>query len=191
MGSPCGQDNICNLAACSNDPDCPAGVPQNDNTAGHPDSALDQVIGCDDTQSKDIRAVAWNIADDWSNFEQFMKARTGEQLGACVQSRLLKNGDVRCVNEYRCNNEGCKLGFGAGLGQTVNLYQTFFDNIAEFAQADRRACDAAMLTHEFSHTCEHYAEGGPEAREDSAFEYWQTRFPGTSGFDVNKDCGLD
>ena len=26
---PCGKDNVCNMAACSNDPDCPAGLPQN------------------------------------------------------------------------------------------------------------------------------------------------------------------
>ena len=64
---PCGSDGICNLAVCDQDPDCPAGLPK-EHEESHPDSALDEVIDCNSTQEKDIRAVAWNIVDDWSNF---------------------------------------------------------------------------------------------------------------------------
>src|SRR5688572_32109862 len=62
---PCGQDNMCNAAACAQDPDCPPGV-GNDNTPAETgdDTALDAVTDCNATQEKDIRAVAWNIADD-------------------------------------------------------------------------------------------------------------------------------
>ena len=32
-------------------------------------TALDDVIDCNSTQEKDIRAVAWNIVDDWNAFQ--------------------------------------------------------------------------------------------------------------------------
>ena len=47
------------------------------------------------------------------------------------------------------------------------------------------------MTHEFSHTCEHYKEKGPEARAVSAFDYWKGRFPVSSGLTVDGDCGLN
>jgi hypothetical protein len=190
---PCGKDGICNLAACAKDPDCPDNVPSDGDSEFHPSSALDEVINCDSTQSKDIRAVAWNIVDDWDNFERSIEADTGFKLGNCTRDRFRENGKVECVSEYNCKKDGrCKLGFGAGLKQKVKIFQTFFDNIAGAAQADRRACYAALLTHEFAHTCEHYAEQGPEAREDAAFKYWRTRFPGSVDWSANSGgCGFD
>lgn len=131
------------------------------------------VIGCNDTEEKDIRAVAWNIANDWSNFSSSREKATGKSLGSCIEDRFSKNGEVECAHQDKCKQDGakCKLGFGAGLSKRVKLYQTFFDNIASMPQADRRACYAALMTHEFSHTCEHYAERGPEARAVAAFDY--------------------
>ena len=190
---PCGQDNICNLAACSLDPDCPNGLPSSPDTEDHPSSALGEAINCDSTQSKDIRAVAWNIVDDWDNFERSIEADSGTKLGKCTRDRFKKNGKVECVSEYNCKKDGrCKLGFGGGTGKKVKIFQTFFDNVASAEQADRRACYAALLTHEFAHTCERYAESGLEAREDAAFKYWQTRFPGTDDWSANSGgCGFD
>lgn len=198
---PCGADNICNFGACSNDPDCPANMPQNEpdddspqapQNSGGESLGLDEVIDCNATQSKDIRAVAWNIADDWTNFERQVRNASSSNLGACIEKRFSRNGKVQCVAKYKCKKDGrCKLGFGAGLGQKVKLYQTFFDNIASLSQKSRRACYAAMLTHEFSHTCEHYAEGGPEARAEGAFDYWKARFDPNSTLDIEVDCGMN
>lgn len=190
---PCGSDGMCNLAACSNDPDCPAGVPGGQNES-HPDSALDEVIDCNSTREKDIRAVAWNIVDDWSNFERVVEDATDKSLGNCIQKRFSTNGKVRCVSEYDCNNKGCKLGHAPGLSQQMKIYQSFFDNIATLPQADRRACYAGLMTHEFSHSCERYADGpnsSAELREDAAFNYWKNRFAVSGTLDANGDCGFD
>ena len=186
---PCGQDGKCNLNACSSDPDCPPGVSESVNHPT-PHIDLDAVIDCNSTQKTDIQAVAWNIADDWINFRNSVESQSGTTLGQCLYKRFAGNGEVECV-DAKCNGKGCKMGFGGGLGQKVKIFQTFLDTIAALPQADRRACYAALLTHEFSHTCEHYAESGPEAREDAAFAYWKARFPVTSTLDVNKDCDLD
>jgi hypothetical protein len=77
------------------------------------------------------------------------------------------------------------------LGRKVKIFRSFFDNIDDMPQADRRACYAALMTHEFSHTCEHYKEKGPEARAVAAFDYWKGRFPVSSGLTVDGDCGLN
>jgi hypothetical protein len=166
------------------------------NTTTTPSSSskgLAEVIDCDDTEEKDMRAVAWNIADDWSNFSKSVENATGINMGSCIEERFAVNGKVECVHKEKCKQEGtkCKLGFGAGLGTKIKLYQTFFDNIHSMPQADRRACYAALMTHEFSHTCEHYAESGPEARAMAAFDYWKGRFPVSSGLKVDDDCGLN
>jgi hypothetical protein len=191
---PCGSDGMCNLAVCSQDPDCPANVPQAEPAETHPDSALDDVIDCNATQERDIRAVAWNIVDDWSNFARIVEDATGKNLGDCIENRFAKNGKVRCISAYNCNDKGCKLGHGPGLSQQIKIYQTFFDNIAGLPRPDRRACYAGLITHEFSHSCERYSDGpnsSAERREDAAFNYWKNRFAVTSALDPNADCGFD
>lgn len=153
---------------------------------------LDEVIDCSDTESLDMRAVAWNIADDWNDFEQAIENATNRDVGNCLEQRFSENGVVQCVHERRCNDEGkCRLGGGPGLGQRIRIFQTFFDNIASMPQADRRACYAALMTHEFSHTCEHYKEKGPEARAVAAFDYWKGRFPVSGGLTIDGDCGMN
>lgn len=162
-------------------------------TTGSSSTALAEVINCNATEEKDIRAVAWNIADDWRNFAGSVENATGKNMGSCIEERFSANGKVECVHTEKCKQDGnkCKLGFGAGLGKKIKLYQTFFDNIDAMPQADRRACYAALMTHEFSHTCEHYAESGPEARAEAAFDYWKMRFAVSSGLKVDGDCGLN
>jgi hypothetical protein len=153
------------------------------------------VISCDDTESLDIRATAWNIADDWNNFASAVDNATGGKLGSCIQGRFATNGKVECVHKEKCKQNGykCSLGFGSGLGTKIKLYQTFFDNISGMPQADRRACYAALMTHEFSHTCEHYAEAGPESRAVAAFNYWKGRFPVSSSLTIDAEdgCGMN
>lgn len=154
---------------------------------------LAEIIGCNETDEKDIRAVAWNIADDWRNFSSSLENATGKNMGSCIEDRFSVNGKVECVYKEKCKQDGakCKLGFGGGLSKKVKIYQSFFDNIGSMPQADRRACYAALMAHEFSHTCEHYAERGPEARAVAAFEYWKDRFPASSSLKVDDDCGLN
>ena len=153
------------------------------------------MINCDSTQSKDIRAVAWNIADDWTNFDNAIEGQTSFRLGECVHDRFSKNGKVECMNKDVCNKKGCRQGHASPFKKKVKIYPDFLNQIAGLPQADRRACYAALMTHEFTHSCDRM-EGRSEAREDAAFAYWTERFPGTPGLSINLDannlgCGLD
>jgi hypothetical protein len=193
---PCG-DGVCGGATClppETAQTCPADCGSGPPAESHPDSALDEVIDCDSTQELDIRAVAWNIVDDWSDFRSAVENETDKNLGNCIEKRFSTNGRVRCVSEYHCNNKGCKLGHAPGLSQQIQIYQTFFDNTAALPQAVRRACYAGLMTHEFSHSCERYEDGPnslPELREDAAFNYWKDRFADWSTLDANDACGFD
>ena len=122
-----------------------------------------------------------------------MGAAIADVPGKCIQGRFSTNGKVQCVHEENCKKDGikCKLGFGAGLGTKIKIFKTFFDNIDSMPQADRRACYAALMTHEFSHTCELYAEAGPEARAVVAFNYWKGRFAVSSGLKIDDGCGMN
>lgn len=162
-------------------------------TTSSSSKGLAELIDCSDTEEKDMRAVAWNIADDWSNFSKAIENASGTNMGSCIEKRFSEDGKVECVHKEKCKQDGnkCRLGFGGGLGSKIKIYQTFFDNIQSMPQADRRACYAALMTHEFSHTCEHYAESGPESRAEAAFDYWKGRFPVSSGLTVDGDCGLN
>jgi hypothetical protein len=102
---PCAQDGICNLAVCDADPDCPDLPPE---AGAEPASTSNTTtitfgtISCSDAQDLDIRAVAWNLADDWTNFERAIESATGKNLGNCTQDRFTKNGKVECVAAYDC-----------------------------------------------------------------------------------------
>lgn len=196
----CAKDGICNLAVCDADPDCPKGLPPQTDTDPAPSTTTIslETINCSDTQALDIRAVAWNLADDWSNLERAIESATGKNLGNCTQNRFTKNGKVECLAAYDCKTtkdglQKCKLGHAWGLGKTIKLYQTFFDNVSStsMSQPDRRACYAGLMTHEFAHTCEHYAERGPEARANAAVEYWKGRFSPGSTLDPQSGCGFN
>ncbi len=196
----CGQDGACNLAVCraDADPDCqdldlPPGAGADPVTPATTISL--ETIDCSDARDVDILAVAWNIADDWANFERSIETQMGAKLGNCSHDRFKKNGKVECVTKYDCKTkdgvEKCKLGHGWGLGHKIKIYQSFFDNVAGLSQPDRRACYAGLITHEFAHTCERYAERGPEARADAAVEYWKGRFSPTSTLDPQVGCGFN
>jgi hypothetical protein len=191
---PCGQDGICNMAACSNDPDCPAGVGNDNTNYSTTGSALKAVTNCNATREQDIRAVAWNIADDWSNFTAAIQLTTSFKVKECLHDRFSKNGKVLCEDKDHCSkNKGCRQGHSFPGKHEIKIYPDFLKRISGYSQADRRACYAALLAHEFTHSCAHL-EGRAEAREDAAFSYWQSRFPGTPGFNINDEnsgCGLD
>lgn len=152
---------------------------------------LDEVIDCDDTQSKDIRAVAWNIADDWTNFDNQIETVTSFNLGNCTQDRFSTNGKVKCMAKNKCKNNGtCRNGSSSPFNKKIKIYPAFLNTIAGLPQPDRRACYAALMTHEFAHSCDRM-EGRAEAREDASFNYWKDRFAVTSNLDLQNDCGMD
>lgn len=196
----CGADGVCNLAVCSaaQDPDCPKDLPPGAGAEPATTPAVSlETVDCTNTQSVDILAVAWNLVDDWVNFEGAIESATGSNLGNCIRNRFRDNARVICEQQTNCNNRGrCVMGRSSPLNQTTRIFGTFFNNIANASAPDRRACYAALLTHEFSHSCDRVFERPrAEAREAAAFTYWQTRFPGTSGWTRTgtngTGCGLD
>jgi hypothetical protein len=198
----CGKDGACNLAVCSadQDPDCqdldlPPGAGADPVTSTTTISL--EIVNCNDTQEVDIRAVAWNLVDDWTNFDAEIERQTSFNLGNCTHDRFSSNGRVECMARDHCTGKGCRQGYSVPTQQRIRIYPDFLTRIAALPAPDKRACIAALMTHEFAHSCSRF-EGRAEAREDAAFDYWKTRFPGTSGFDINdndsittNDCGLD
>ena len=145
------------------------------------------VVDCDATQSRDINAVAWNIVDDWTNFENVVEADTGTNLGNCAKNRFSKNGKVKCMS----SDKNGLMGWSSPLNRKIKIYPKFLSKIAGLPQADRRACYAALMAHEFAHSCD-LGEDGAEAREDAAFKYWKNRFAATSDtLSMQTNCGLD
>jgi hypothetical protein len=196
----CAKDGACNLAVCSADadPDChdldlPPGAGADPVTPATTISL--ETDECSSTQDVDILAVAWNIVDDWTNFERTVEAATGTSLGNCTRDRLKVNGKVECLAKYDCKTkngqQACKLGQASGLSKKIKIYQSFFDNVAGLTQPDRRACYAGLMAHEFAHTCERYAERIPEARAVAAVNYWKERFSPESSLDPEDDCGFN
>ena len=164
-----------------------------DTSAGVVSNRLADVIDCNATEEEDIRAVAWNVVDDWGNFSKSMEDAIGDDPGNCIQGRFSANGKVQCVHEEKCKRDGvkCTLGSGGGLGTKIKIFGSFFNKIDAMPQPDRRACYAALMTHEFSHTCELYAETGPERRASAAFKYWKGRFAVSSGLTIDEHCGMN
>ena len=154
---------------------------------------LADVIDCTATEEADIRSVASSITKDWSNFAKSMEDAIGDDLGKCIQGRFSANGKVQCVREEKCKRDGgkCTNGFGGGLGTKIKIFKTFLDNIGGMPQSDRQACYAALMTHEFSHTCELYGEAGPEARARGAFNYAKRRFAASSSLTIDGSCGMN
>jgi len=196
----CAADGVCNLAVCSaaQDPDCPEDLPPGAGAEPAPTPAVSlETVDCTSTQSVDILAVAWNLVDDWANFERAIESATGSNLGSCIRGRFRDNARVICEQQTNCNRKGrCVLGRSSPLNQTTRIFGTFFNSIASAPAPDRRACYAALLTHEFSHSCDRvFEQPRAEAREAAAFTYWRARFPGTSGWTKTgtngTGCGLD
>ena len=133
--------------------------------------AVPAQIDCNATESLDIRATAWNIVADWSDFEDYIEARTPYNIGSCLKNRLDSNGKVKCLSTYES-----WLGWASPFTKKIKVSQNFRDDLAsESSQPDRRACWAWIMVHEFSHSCDR----GETAADDignEAFYYWKDRF---------------
>jgi hypothetical protein len=64
--APCGKDNVCNIAACKQDPDCPEGMGRDTSpvSSRYP-SRPDDVKDCSSTETSEIAAaIDWG-AENW------------------------------------------------------------------------------------------------------------------------------
>lgn len=140
--------------------------------------------GSDET---DIRAVMWNINDDWSNFESEVEWRSGKNLKDSIQNDF---ADGKVVCEYEspiytlCGLLGGSSEF-VPLGK-VDLCGDFLEGLHDEAQKDRRACYAAILAKTFANS-NGKTLSSSELIGEAAFTYWEDRFGSTIDFD---DCNI-
>lgn len=149
-------------------------------------SARADIDDCSSRDGKDIRAVMWNIADDWENFEDDVEDYSGREVDTRIFDEM-DSGSVTC--EY---NPGilhpCRVLGEAGIvnvfSDEVILCESFLDFIEDESQKDRRACYAGILTQHFAGGDLHLS---PALLGRAAVEYWNDRF----GSDMDYDsCGL-
>ena len=147
--------------------------------------AAPEQIDCNSTESLDIRATAWNIVDDWSDFEDYVEDRTSYNIKSCLKNRLDYNGKVKCLSSYKS-----WLGKAWPTAKKMKVSQDFRNILASLggssAQPNRRSCWAYMMAHEFSHTCDR-GETAADAIGEAAFDYWKDRFSVSSSHDF-LDC---
>ena len=144
--------------------------------------AVPDQIDCNNTESKDIRATAWNIVNEWDDFEDFVEDETGYNIKSCLRNRLNRNGKVQCTDNYEA-----WLGRAWPTSRKMKVSQNFRDNVEDASsRPDRRSCWAYIMAHEFSHTCDR-GETAADAIGEAAFDYWKDRF-GVSSSHYFNDC---
>lgn len=158
--------------------------------------ALDDVTDCTSTQKTDIVEVAKFLSDHWTEFKATLESATGLDIDTCIYNRFNKNGDVKCKDtdgvcdcaERKSKGKSCVMGWANPLDKKVRLCAEFLQKIEGMEVQNRRACYAALLTHEYGHSCDRF-ESGSEKVEKAAFDYWKAKH---SAVTIQKsDCGMD
>lgn len=153
--------------------------------------ASPSVSGCtqeaDDgiSDSTDIKAVLWNINDDYENYESDVEWASGVNLPSSFQNHF-SNGDYEC--QYNPGLfDACYSGdLGEFAWGEVILCDAFLNNIHNESRKDRRTCYAALISG--YRALSYLRINANEALDvaEAAFDYWQDRFGSTIDFD---DCG--
>lgn len=137
--------------------------------------------------SKDIKAVMWNINDDWSNFESAVEWDSGHNIGSTMRN-YFANSAVIC--QYSPSAfEICGLLGGSAqslpLG-TIYICGDYLENLHSEEQKDRRACNAALLTKTFAESSLKSSRVSMDLGE-AAFDYWEDRFGSSISYSA---CGI-
>ena len=147
---------------------------------------LDDVIDCGNKE-EDIVAAADVIVRNWDDWEVFVEAQTGVNIKKCMKNRFEKNGKVICAS---ATSGKCKKGASAWsnpLNKKIHLCPTVIDDIVEETRKpDRRACYAAIMAHEFGHSCDR-TEVGADALDEATFDWYTS----THNITIQKsNCGF-
>lgn len=174
---PCGQDKICNLAVCPNDPDCPKNLPGNTDS-GNTDSP-NRPSDIDDCTSQEVTeiglAIDWGAAN-WSTFEAVLED-IGDwpvSIGNCLENRFKENGKVVCEKSMNGNCKGAN-GWASALNKKCHMCPDFLARVRALnGVANRQACYFALYTHESGHTCER-GHKVLEILDGEAFNFWKSK----------------
>lgn len=152
--------------------------------------SLKQVKHCSTTQKREIEDAADWVAENWSDFEDFLENRTGLNIKKCMENRFKKNGKVVCEEATgQCKTSKGNNAWASMLNKKVHLCPSFLNRVNNLSgTTNRRACYIAILSHEFAHTCDRF-EPGSERIDDAAFDFFSSRNPGLT---IRlAQCGMD
>lgn len=196
----CGADNICNIAVCDNDPDCPLDDLPNNDSGGDstptdsPDRPED-IIDCTSREVTEIGLAVDSVSSssDWNDFVDFIEEGSSITIGNCLENRFKTNGKVVCESSQngQCsNNDGSNNnGWASYLNKRAHFCPSFLDTVAGISGvANRQACYFTLAAHEFSHTCWR-DDGAAEDIDDLAFVYYKDHHPDVTISMI--DCGMD
>jgi hypothetical protein len=170
---PCGSDGVCNMAACKADPDCPTELQDNTPSTPQPSRPGD-IKDCTAQQQDEAGlAVDW-LADNWSELENRLESIRGwsVNIGNCLRNRFQKNGKIVCEqsNNGRCDGANA---WAASLNRKCHLCPSWLNTVVNISgMENRQACYAALLTHEWAHTCER-GHKVAEIIDNETFGYWK------------------
>lgn len=150
-------------------------------------AGLRSVINCSSNVKSDMNTVANYIDANWNSYERFVERETGLNIKSCLKNRFQKNGKAECRSSGgQCS--GNVMAWATYLGKKANFCPL---SINSFEALDRtpnqRACYAALLAHEFSHTC-WGNESRSELVEAATFNFWADTHNVTI---IKRDCRLD
>jgi hypothetical protein len=191
----CGADNICNIAVCDHDPDCPDDLPNNDSggdSTPTPDRPED-IIDCISLEVTEIGLAVDSVSATWEDFADFIEDESGITVGNCLENRFKTNGKIVCESSQggQCsNNDGSdNAGWASPLNKRAHFCPSFLNNVAGISGvANRQACYFALAAHEWGHTCER-DHGTVEDIDDLAFEYYKDHHPNVT-ISIGR-CGMD
>lgn len=173
-------------------------------------SAQVTAITCNAQQREDIEAVSNQIQARWTTLEKALEDRLDQNIKGCMRRRFQGrdsvgdkggNGEAICVQSTPapgmeanwaaqtviCNS--ADNGFGLSLSGSVLLCPMFLNRMANnktfsTSSATRRACYAALLVHEFYHSCfrnlvaNEKSSSNARIAERVAFRFWRDEVKG-------------
>lgn len=154
--------------------------------SAQPAYALGEVTGCGD-KKEDIEAAANVIQRNWSDWETFVEAQTGMNIKKCMKNRFEKNGKVICESSAKGKCDGAAA-WASSLNKKIHLCPSVLSDIVEETRKpDRRACYAAIMAHEFGHSCDRF-EVGSDSLDEATFDWYASTHNITI---VKSDCGFN
>lgn len=132
--------------------------------------------GCNADRRSDISTAQNTIANNWSSYASFVERETGLNIGNCLENRFKKNGEVHCDWEYRHGCNSSLYGVAMYSSHTAHLCRNFLDRVDDKSSGlNRRASYAALLAHEWGHTCWRN-ENNADKIDVATFNWYKSRY---------------
>lgn len=139
------------------------------------------VSSCGSPATNDIKSAIHAIKNRWSNYERFVKNFWGfNNLSTCLEKRFKSKGKVKCKNL-----SGNKVGLAYPGFKEVKIDKGWLAGLSS-NENRRRACIAALVAHEFAHTC-FSSERRSDKIDEATFEWWKDRFSNSNSWE---SCGI-